>query len=217
LDEEGSKGSRILIRKGSRGQGFEGSRENSLRLLLNPLRQAQGDKGELKRMNRSKETCYNSGMIELEIPGSDILRLEHFVSDYSGTLSEDGVVLESVREKLNELSRILQVHVITSDTFGMARRQLEGVNCALHVLEGEGHSQQKEQFIMALGAEKVVAIGNGNNDAMMLRAARVGICVCLREGCSTAAVAASRILVKSPLDAIDILLTRKRLIATLRL
>jgi len=62
----------------------------------------------------------------------------------------------------------------------------------------------------------VVALGNGNNDALMLRATRLGIAVCLREGCSKKAIEASQILVKSPIDAIDLLLLPKRLIATLR-
>jgi soluble P-type ATPase len=50
----------------------------------------------------------------------------------------------------------------------------------------------------------------------MLRAAKLGIAVCLKEGCSKRATEAAQIFVKSPLDAIDLLLSPKRLIATLR-
>ena len=32
-------------------------------------------------------------MIDIDIPGSGTLKLEHFVTDFSGTLSEDGIVL----------------------------------------------------------------------------------------------------------------------------
>jgi soluble P-type ATPase len=117
---------------------------------------------------------------------------------------------------LNELSQKLSVHVLTSDTFGLARQELEGVNCLLHVLEGEGHLTQKEKYVISLGAETVAALGNGNNDAGMLGAAALGICVCLKEGCSTEALKKSRILVRSPIDAIDLLLYPKRLTATLR-
>jgi soluble P-type ATPase len=155
-------------------------------------------------------------MIEIDIPGYGSLKLEHFVTDFSGTLSEDGRVLPAVKDKLNELSRKLRIHVLTSDTFGMARQELEGVECALHVLEGTGHVFQKENYVLALGASVVVALGNGNNDTNMLRAARLGISVCLKEGCSTGALNASQIVVKSPVDAIDLLLSTKRLIATLR-
>jgi soluble P-type ATPase len=155
-------------------------------------------------------------MIRVEIPGTEFLELEHFVTDFSGTLSEDGIMLLGVKEKLEELSKKIKIHVLTSDTFGRAKKELEGVNCTLHVLEGEGHTIQKEKYVINLGPDKVVAFGNGNNDVLMLRAARLGIAVCLKEGCSSKAIEASQILVKSPIDAIDLLLSPKRLIATLR-
>jgi len=156
-------------------------------------------------------------MIQIDIPEFGILKLEHFVTDYSGTLSEDGRVLPEVKDKLNALSEKLKVHVITSDTFGRAKKELDGVNCTLHVLEGEGHIVQKENYVLSLGADSVVALGNGNNDAKMLRAAKVGISVCLREGVSVEALKAAKILVRSPIDAIDLLLNPKRLTATLRM
>ncbi|MBM4145359.1 MAG: ATPase P [Nitrospira sp.] len=155
-------------------------------------------------------------MVKLDIPGFGFLELEHFVTDFSGTLSEDGKVLPGVIEKLNELSEKLKIHVLTSDTFGRAQQELKGVNCTLQILEGERHIFQKEQYVLDLGAEKVVALGNGNNDARMLKKAGVGIVVCLKEGCSVNALQASTIFIKSPIDAIDLLLKPKRLIATLR-
>lgn len=155
-------------------------------------------------------------MIRLEVPGSGLFEFEHFVTDFSGTLSEDGVLLSRVKEKLNELSAKLKLHVLTSDTFGLAREQLEGINCTINVLQGEGHTAQKERYVINLGAGKVAALGNGNNDVLMLKAARLGIAVCLKEGCSRAAIEASRIVVMSPIDAFDLFLSPKRLIATLR-
>jgi soluble P-type ATPase len=156
-------------------------------------------------------------MVKVEIPGYGLLELEHFVTDFSGTLSEDGGVLPGVKEKLNELSSKLKIHVLTSDTFGRAEKELKGVNCILHVLKGGGHVFQKEKYVLDLGADKVVALGNGNNDTNMLRTAKLGICVCLKEGCSVEALTSSKIFVFSPIDAIDLLLYPKRLIATLRI
>jgi soluble P-type ATPase len=155
-------------------------------------------------------------MIVIDIPGNDHLVLEHFVTDYSGTLSEDGSLLAGVKEKLNKLAAKLQIHVLTSDTFGKAKDEMKGVRCTVHVLEGTDHTKQKEQYIVGLGADGVVALGNGNNDVEMLKAARVGIAVCLKEGCSVEAIQVSQIFVRSPIDAIDLLLFPKRLIATLR-
>ena len=155
-------------------------------------------------------------MIRVEIPGTGLFEFEHFVTDFSGTLSEDGILLPQAKEKLNDLSEHLNVHVLTSDTFGRAREQLRGVNCILHILEGGQHVVQKEHYVTSLGAERVVALGNGNNDVLMLKAAKLGIAVCLKEGCSIKAIEVAQIFVMSPVDAIDLLLTPKRLIATLR-
>lgn len=155
-------------------------------------------------------------MISIDIPGSGITEIEHFVTDFSGTLSEDGSLIPGIKEKLNELAEKVRVHVLTSDTFGKARKELEGVKCAVHILDGSDHTGQKERYVLSLGPAKVAALGNGNNDARMLKAAVVGIAVCLKEGCSVEALTASLILVLSPLDAIDLLLNPKRLMATLR-
>jgi soluble P-type ATPase len=103
-------------------------------------------------------------MIRVEIPRFGFIEIEYFVTDFSGTLSEDGALLPGVKDKLNELSDKIGIHVLTSDTFGRAARELEGINCALHVLQGERHMEQKEQYVLDLGADKVVALGNGNND-----------------------------------------------------
>jgi soluble P-type ATPase len=84
------------------------------------------------------------------------------------------------------------------------------------VLGGEGHTGQKRAYVEKLGADKVVSAGNGNNDVEMLGASRLGIAVCLAEGCSTVAAGAADILVTSAVDAIDLLLNTKRLVATLR-
>jgi len=106
--------------------------------------------------------------------------------------------------------------VLISDTFERAREELKGVNCVIHVIEGEGHASQKKDYVINLGAGKVVALGNENNDVLMLKAARPGIAVCLREGCSREALEASMIFVTSPVNAINLLLNPKSLIATLR-
>ena len=154
-------------------------------------------------------------MIKVDIPGLDAVEFEHFVTDFSGTLSEDGKIISGVRERLNELASQMQIHVLTSDTFGRAEKELKGINCSLHVLQGKGHTIQKEAYVKKLGVDRVVALGNGNNDVLMIKAARLGIAVVLKEGCSVETLKAASVLVMSPVDAIDLLLHPKRLIATL--
>lgn len=155
-------------------------------------------------------------MLELDIPGFGLSRLEHLVSDFTGTLSVDGQLVSGVKEKLSKIAEFLTIHILTADTFGMAKSELEGVKCDIHILTGENHDAQKEHFVTNLGAESVIAFGNGNNDRLMLRAARIGVAVCLKEGCATDAITSADIVVTSTADALDLLLNQKRLKATLR-
>ena len=65
-------------------------------------------------------------MLEIDIPGFGRVRLKHLVSDFTGTLSVDGKLLPRVKEYLNNISGSLTIHILTSDTFGMAESELEG-------------------------------------------------------------------------------------------
>jgi soluble P-type ATPase len=155
-------------------------------------------------------------MIELDIPGFGVVKLEHLVSDFTGTLSFNGKLIPGVKEKLNELADLLTIHVLTSDTFGSAKAELTDIKCNLHVLEGEFHDLQKEEYIEKLGAISVVAFGNGNNDRKMLRVARIGIAVIEGEGCAVDILMAGDVNVTGIINGLDLLLNTKRLKATLR-
>jgi len=155
-------------------------------------------------------------MLEVDIPGFGHVRLQHMVADFTGTLSVRGRLVPGIRELLNKVTTILDVHVLTADTFGMARSELAGVRCLIHILEEENEDLQKQDYIHRLRAKSVVALGNGNNDRKMLQAARIGIAVCLKEGCSVNAASAADILVTSATDALELLLNEKSLKATLR-
>jgi soluble P-type ATPase len=155
-------------------------------------------------------------MFELDIPGFGLVRLKHLVTDFTGTLSVDGRLEAGVKDLLNKISNILDIHVLTADTFGMAKTELQGINCQVRILQGENHDIQKEDFVRGLVAEGVIALGNGNNDRKMLKAAKIGVAVCLEEGCAVDAVTSADILVKSTTDALDLMLNPKRMKATLR-
>ena len=155
-------------------------------------------------------------MLEIDIPGFGQVRLRHLVSDFTGTLSVDGQLLPELREKLNKLSAILKIHVLTADTFGKALAELKDINCEVHILSGENHDVQKEEFVAKLGAESVVALGNGNNDRRMMKSARIGIAVSEEEGCAVDAIMAANIHVRRAVNGLDLLLNPKRLQATLR-
>jgi len=155
-------------------------------------------------------------MYSVDIPGFGEVRVEYLVSDFTGTLSVDGALLPGVEDRLNRISEFMQVQILTADTFGKAREALEKVNCTINILTGADHDLQKEAYVKELGAEKVAALGNGNNDRKLLAAARVGIAVAESEGCAVEAVVAANILVRNAADGLDLLLNPKRLKATLR-
>lgn len=155
-------------------------------------------------------------MIEISIPEFGDLKLEHLVCDFTGTLSVDGALCPGAAERLNRLAEKVTIHILTADTFGTAKEALEDVSCRVHVFKKPGLDRQKEAYISQLGREVVAAVGNGRNDRAMLASARLGITVCLKEGCSVEALTAGEVLVFSIEDALDLLLHPKRLIATLR-
>ena len=155
-------------------------------------------------------------MIEFTIPGFGRLELSHLVCDYNGTLAADGVLLSGIRERFSSLAKRLQIHVVTADTFGTARSQLADLGCALVVLPASEQAQAKKRFVDGLGPQRVVAVGNGRNDALMLAAAALGIGVCGDEGIATEALRSCAIVVRNIHDALDLLLSEKRLIASLR-
>jgi soluble P-type ATPase len=155
-------------------------------------------------------------MIDIDIPGFGPVGLTHLVSDFTGTLSVDGQVLPGVKEGLNRLAQSVTIHILTADTFGRVQEELAEVQCRIHILTGPGHDVQKEDYIKKLGPEKVVALGNGNNDRRMLKTARVGIAVTEGEGCAVDAIMAADIHVRSALDGLNLLLNPLRCKATLR-
>ena len=155
-------------------------------------------------------------MLEIDIPGFGLLRLKPLVSDFNGTLSMDGNLLPGVREQLKRIGAMMEVHVLTADTFGKAKEALEGINCEVKIVHGENLDMQKEEYVKNLGPESVVAFGNGNNDAKMLKAARIGIAVSESEGCSVAALMAADIQAGSTHEAFGLLLNPERCKSTLR-
>ena len=155
-------------------------------------------------------------MIEIEIPGHASLFIEHLVLDYNGTIAVDGIPIPGVLEMFLAMSRSLKIHFITADTHGTVHNYLKSEAISIHVLEKENQSLQKKAFITQLGASKVIVIGNGYNDHLMLKEAVIGIAVLQQEGLSFEALASSDILFTSIIDALDCLRNPMRLAATLR-
>ncbi|WP_038057213.1 HAD family hydrolase [Thermodesulfobacterium hydrogeniphilum] len=155
-------------------------------------------------------------MIELEIPGKGKINLKYLVSDFTGTLSVDGILISEVKDLLNNLSKYLKIYILTADTFGKAKEALKDVNAEVIILQPGNEAEQKEKFIEKLGSEFVITFGNGRNDKKMLKKSKIGVAIMLEEGCAVESLLNANIVVKSPIDALNLLLNPKRLIAVLR-
>ena len=154
--------------------------------------------------------------MDIVVPGYKKLALAHAVLDYNGTLAKDGQLLSGARKLLNDVADQLELHVVTADTFGLAQSGMKGVQCKLSVLTEDCQGEAKRQYVKNLGSGQTVAIGNGRNDQLMLKEAALGIVVLGEEGTSVETTLAADIVCGSALEALELLLNPKRLIATLR-
>ncbi len=155
-------------------------------------------------------------MISVEIPGYGLLQLENVVLDYNGTIAVDGIPAPGVEDILNQVAEKMNVHVVTADTFGKAKKGLEGVNCILTILGEKKQDQSKLAYVEKLGINRTVCIGNGRNDRLMLKKSALGIAVLLNECAFVPTIMDADIVSKDILFALELLLNPLRLTATLR-
>jgi soluble P-type ATPase len=155
-------------------------------------------------------------VIDVTIPGFGRLVATDLICDFNGTLARDGRLLDSARVLLPRIADILDIHVVTGDTFGSAHAELHGCPCDVSVLASDHQARAKADLVASIGAERVVAIGNGRNDRLMLSTAALGIGVIGDEGIASEAAQAGDVVVRSIADALELLLDPRRLVATLR-
>jgi len=154
--------------------------------------------------------------MRIDIPGWGNIDIENIVIDLNGTVATDGRVPLEVKEKINFLSDQAKIYILTADTQGTANEEILGMNAELIKIPEEDSKQGKFDFLKTLNLEATVAIGNGNNDQLILKEAALGIAVLGDEGVSVSAIKTADIVVKNIQNALDLFLKPKRLIATLR-
>ncbi len=152
-------------------------------------------------------------MIRIDIPGRGLIELTDAVFDVNGTIAVDGVLIAGVAERLHRVREQLAIHILTAGTHGNISELERTLGMPLRIIST---GEDKQRFVQQLGPEHVIAFGNGANDVAMLRLAALGIAVMANEGLSLLALQAADVLVHGPLDAIDLVLHPKRLVATLR-
>jgi soluble P-type ATPase len=155
-------------------------------------------------------------MLEVEVPGFTTYRFQHLVLDVNGTIAKDGQLLEGVQELFAELRPKLQIHLVTADTHGNQEVLDKSLGLTATRIPSRNQAKAKQDYIDRLGADTVVAVGNGANDAAMLERAALGIIVIGPEGSAVEALLKARIVVSDIRTALELLIHPKRLMATLR-
>jgi P-type E1-E2 ATPase len=155
-------------------------------------------------------------MMELTIPGRNAIQVECVVLDYNGTLAIDGAPIAGCLERLERLGKNVSVHVVTADTFGSVSEQLRSAGCELEILPPGRQDEAKAAYVRKLGLRTTIAVGNGANDARMLREAALGIAILQEEGAAVAAIQNAAAVFTHINHALDALLMPDRLVAILR-
>jgi soluble P-type ATPase len=157
--------------------------------------------------------------ITIDIPGFGKRQLRIAISDYTGTHSFRGVIEPDVKRRLRQLVTLVELYIVTADSFGTAESELSGITKPYKLRTGS-HDIEKAAYVSQFDLQHVVAFGNGNNDRLMLKAVKGGgglaIAVDNGEGCAMDAMRNADLFVVGAANAIDLLLEPLRLKATLR-
>lgn len=131
-----------------------------------------------------------SGIL-IEIPGFGTREINTVVSDYTGTLSCDGRLTPGVRGKLETLLDLVDIRIVSSDSFGTVTEELRGI-VKPDILSTEKQDLEKQEYVKHCDPRHVAAFGNGNNDRLLLKTVKasggLAIAVDNGEGCAVDAL-----------------------------
>lgn len=155
-------------------------------------------------------------MIIYEVPGREEIKIENIVFDYNGTLAVDGKLIAGVEELINKLADYVDIYILTADTYGTVEKECANINGIVQKFPRENAGKSKMHIVKSLGSNSTACLGNGFNDLPMFKESILSICIIEGEGASGELVLHSDIVARSIVEAIEILLNKTRLKATLR-
>ncbi|HWQ45475.1 MAG TPA: HAD hydrolase family protein [Longilinea sp.] len=156
-------------------------------------------------------------MIEIDIPGRGHIQIKHLVLDVNGTLAVDGVIPDSIAAEIMNLKKLVEIHLLTADTHGRQAEIDQQLELTATRIQPGNEGAQKAAYVRQLNPATVIAIGQGANDAEMLREAAIGVCVLSPEGTAVSALHNADVLAADIHQALALLGSPNRLKATLRL
>jgi len=126
------------------------------------------------------------------------------------------MLINGVSSAIKNLRDRLEVHLLTADTHGRQALIDSQLNLSAVRIQPGYEAEQKAEFVERLGADHVIAFGQGANDALMLKKAAIGVCILSAEGAAAETLLAADIIAPDILTALELLEKPLRLVATLR-
>ncbi|MFW9770806.1 MAG: HAD family hydrolase [Candidatus Heimdallarchaeota archaeon] len=157
-------------------------------------------------------------MRTLDIPNYGKITIKNIVFDVNGTIQFKGRISKKFIKYIKDLKRFYEIYLISADTRGNLRHLAEKLHVNyIRIFSVEtSEAEAKNNELLKLGKDITVAIGNGNNDYLMLKNAIIGIAILGEEGSTKNAILNSDVILTNVIDAINFLLDEKTMIATLR-
>ena len=157
-------------------------------------------------------------MREINIPNFGIILIKNIIFDINGTIQFQGKISPELILQFDELKNYYKIYLISADTRGNLKEIAKILDVEYIKIEPQGitEAEAKNNALMKLGKEYTVAIGNGNNDALMLKNAVIGIVIIGNEAASFNSIKNCDVAFPDPFSALNFLLDEKIMIATLR-
>ena len=155
-------------------------------------------------------------MIIYEIPGRESIEIENVVFDYNGTIAVDGKLIDGVGDLFLELEKYANIYILTADTYGSVVEQCKAIPGKVLTFPKENAGESKKDIVKKLGKKKTMVVGNGFNDIPMFEEGILSIAVIEGEGTSGKLLSQADIVARNVLEAIDIILSKNKVKATLR-
>ncbi len=152
--------------------------------------------------------------MKISIPETEEMELNTLILDLNGTLTEGGVLVDGVNQKIKLIKeKGLKVILFSGDTRGVAQKIADELGTELTLTK---NGKEKQAEALKLNPSTCVTIGNGLIDSLLFKEVKLAIGVIQKEGIHTACLKEADIITTSVIDALDLLLDEKSLIATLR-
>jgi len=153
-----------------------------------------------------------------DIPNYGKIQINNIVFDVNGTIQFNGKIPKIIKRELKKLKNYFKIFLISSDTRGNLKEIAQKLSISSIKISTSGISEAeaKNNEIIKLGEGETVAVGNGNNDHMMLKSAVLGIAILGEEGLASKTLQNSDIVFSNCMDVIHFLMDEKKMIATLR-